>query len=133
MTFEEGVDTILAVFKAVWGTRKAVYDNLPGSPPPADVIWARPTVKFATGGQGSLTSGTGTVMQDAKGILWIQVFAAVGDGNVNGLRAAQELVDAYSDYSGGVWFRNVRLESGNSEGAFQRFDVKANFEFTNAR
>lgn len=133
MTYEEGVDAIMAVFLASWGIRKVVYENLPGAPPATDVVWARPTVKFVDGGQGALTGGAGQNMQDSRGFILIQVFAVLGDGNVVGLRAAQELVDSFSDYSGDVWFRRVRLESGPSDGSYQCFHVYANFEFNRVR
>jgi hypothetical protein len=133
VTFDEARDAMLAVFKAAWGNRAALYSDVPGTPPTTEVVWARVTVLHATGGQGSLTGGLGTVQWDNKGVLWIQVFAPKGDGGKAGYEAAQLLVNAYRDARGSVWYRNIRMNEMGTDGAFERFDVKADFEYTDVR
>jgi hypothetical protein len=133
MTYDEGRDAILAVFKSAWGNRTARYADVPGEPPTTDVLWARATVKHVDGGIGALTSGTGTRMHDRIGYVWIEVYAKQGDGHTAGYAAAQEIVDASEDYNGPVWFKNIRLTEGESDGVYSRFDVKADFEYSRVR
>jgi hypothetical protein len=133
MTYDEGRDEMLAVFKSVWGTKPAVYPDTPSKPPKTEAAWARVNLQHAGGGQGSLTGGSGTTLYDRTGILWIEIYTPKGDGKVSGYTLAELVVNAYEDYSGPVLFRNVRLEEGGDDGAFTSFDVKMNFEYSNAR
>lgn len=130
-TFVDGKDAILAVFRAAWGARPATYNDVPATA--ASVVWARATVKHAEGRQGSLTGGLGTTRWKRTGILWIRVFSPQGDGGKAGLEAAQLLVNAYQDARTDVWYRNVRMSEAGADGAFQRFDVKADFEYEDVR
>lgn len=124
---------MLAVFKTTWDTRVALYTDVPGDPPTSDVVWARVNVLHNIGRQGSLTGGLGTVMYDRLGTLWVQVFSPAGDGGKAGYDAAQLLVNAYQAARGSVWYRNIRMNEMGADGAFQRFDVKADFEYTDVR
>jgi len=130
MNYLEGKDEMLAVFAAVWGTKKAIYPNVPDTIPTGNVLWARVTVLTANGSQSSLAGDTGDTLFDNTGTLWIQVFAPVGDGDVAGLTAAQSVVDAYRKARGHVWYRNIRMNEMGADGAFTRFDVKADFQYT---
>jgi hypothetical protein len=141
MTANEAVDAMLAVFKTAWGALgtppgsfPALYPDVPGSPPTTETVWARVTVRHAAGRTRSLTGGLGTQRYVNTGFVWVQVFAPVGDGLVAGRDASQAIVNAYRDARISVLFRNVRgpLEQG-CEGAFERFDVKAEFEYDDVR
>jgi len=133
VTFDEARDAMLAAFKAAWDPRVALYADVPGEPPTDSVVWARVKVLHAVGRQGSLTGGLGTVKYERQGILWIQVFSPVGDGNKAGYDAAQCLVNAYQAARGSIWYRNIRMDEMGTDGAFERFDVKADFEYTDVR
>ena len=134
MTFDEACDTMQTVFKTVWDPRVAVYPDVPGSVPPQDaVLWARVNIKHAVGRQGSLTGGLGTTVWERRGTLWIEVYAPVGDGLKAGRDAAQEIVNAYQAERSGIWYRNIRMVEMGTDGAFERFDVKADFEYRDVR
>ena len=133
MTFDEARDAILAVFEAAWTPRVAVYTDVPGDVPKAAVVWARPTIRHVIGRQGSLTGALGTIRWERKGFIWVQVFSPVGDGGKAGYDAAQVLVNAYQAARGSVWYRNVRMNEAGTDGAFERFDVKADFEYGDVR
>lgn len=134
MTFDEAVDTMMAVFKTVWDPRVAVYPDVPGSVPPQDaVLWARAKIKHVTGRQGSLTGGLGTTVWERTGFIWIEVYSPVGDGLKAGRDAAQEIVNAYQAERSGIWYRNIRMVEMGTDGAFERFDVKADFEYRDVR
>lgn len=128
----DAIDQMLGVFKAVWDTYPgaiALYPNTPGDPPAGDVMWARATVKHATGAQTSLSSDTGTRRFTAYGFVWVQVFAPAGDGSTGATLPAQAIVDAYRKARLAVLFRDVTLVEMGGDGAFSRVDVKANFEY----
>lgn len=131
MTAQEAVDEMYKIIEDV-GTAQTVqilWPDVPEDPPATEVAWARPSVKHADGGQGSLTGGLGTAMYDAMGTLWIQVFAPRGDGKVSGYGKAQAFLNALRQHSGSVWLRRHRLEEMGQDGDFNRFDVKAEFEY----
>lgn len=135
MTFQDGIDSMLTVFKTAWDLLgyPATYTDIPAETPVADTVWARAIVRHATGGQGSLTGDSGTVKWDRRGVLWIQVFAPIGAGSVQGLQAAQQLINAYQAERGPVWYRNIRMNEMGADGAWERFDVKADFEYDDVR
>ncbi len=63
----------------------------------------------------------------------MQVFAPAGDGSTGALTAAQAIVNAYRVARLAVLFRDVGLVNMGGDGAFQRVDVKANFEYDDIR
>lgn len=131
MTFDEARDLMLKVFNDVWTPRAVAWTDVPGDP--SEAIWARPVVRHAVGRQGSLADDTGQIRYERRGILWIQIFAPIGDGSTSGYAAAQEVVNAYQAAKLDVWFRNVRLEEMGNDRAGERFDVKADFEYEDVR
>lgn len=137
MNAVDAKDFMLGVFKTVWdaypGVPAVEYTDLPGAPPTVDKLWARVTVKHATGAQTSL-GGVGSRRFTATGFVWVQVFAPAGDGSTGALTAAQAIVNAYrTARDTNVWFRNVMLVDMGGDGAFSRVDVKANFQYDDVR
>lgn len=132
MTPQEAVDVMLGVFLAAWAPRAAVYSDVPAEVPTTQVPWARPVILHATSDH-TLANDVGARRFDAMGLLWIQTFAPVGDGNVNGYQNAQLLLNAYRDARVAVWFRNIRLEEMGRDGVFSRYDIKADFEYEDVR
>lgn len=134
MTFDEARDEVLDVFRRAWSPRAAVYEDTPAAKvPDTNTLWARATLRHVGGGQGSLTGGLGTVRWQRSGLIWIQLFAPIADGRVAGYDAAQELVNAYQSARGAVWYRRAHMVEGGQDGAFQRFDVKVDFEYEDVR
>jgi hypothetical protein len=140
---EQAKDVMLAVFKDAWDALRTAtpalgygetYEDVPGSmPTAATALWARVTVRHATGRQSSLTGGLGTQRYTNKGFVWVQVFAPMGDGSTAGYVASQAVVDAYRDANTSVLFRNVRLNEQGGDGSFTKFDVIADFEYDDVR
>lgn len=137
MNAVDAVDTILGVFKGVWdtypGAPLAVYQDNPGAPSGVDKLWARATVQHAPTSTQTLAGAVGTRRFDARGFVWVQVFAPLGDGLTGARTAAQAIVNAYRDARLAVWFRDVNLIEMGGDGAFSRVDVKANFEYDDVR
>lgn len=135
MTYDEARDVMqtLAATVAAAQTVTMRYPDVPSDPPTAEVVWARVSVLHATGGQGSLTGGHGTVRYERQGTLWIELYAPAGDGNAAGYAKSQEFINAIQAYRGDIWFRNVHMREMGPDGAWQRFDIKATFQYDDVR
>lgn len=142
MNAQQAKDIILTVFKTKWDALVTAqstvygtpsYSDVPSEPPTSEKVWARATVHHAVARQSSLSSDVGTKRFTNKGFAWVQVFAPIGDGSTAALAASQAIVDAYRDAKTSVLFRNVRLEEKGCDGAFERVDVKAEFEYDEVR
>lgn len=131
----QAVDAMLAVFKDAWDALgyPATYSDVPAATPTGSAVWARALVQHATARTKSLTGALGTQRYVNKGTVWVQVFAPPGDGSVAGRDASQAVVDAYRDARISVLFRNVRMNELGKDGGFERFDVKADFEYDEVR
>lgn len=134
LTVPQARDVMLGVFKTAWDTTgfPAVYAWVPGQVPATETVWARVTIRHSTGRQSSLTGAIGTTRYTNRGLIWVQIFSPLGDGGLAGYAAAQTMLRAYRDANTSVLFRNVRLNEADydeEDGAFQRFDVKIDFEF----
>lgn len=143
LTPEQAVDAILKVHRDAWllagyTDAQVTYTDIPCEVPagvgPSEQVWCRVTVRHATGRQSSLTGGLGTQRFTNRGTLWVQVFGPMGDGSTAGRGAAQTVAGAFRDAKIAVLFRNVSppIEKG-ADGAFERFDVKADFEYDEVR
>jgi hypothetical protein len=133
MTPQQAVDEMMGIIKTVAQAQSVtvLWPDVPGDPPTSSsAVWARANVFHADGGQGSLTGGLGTTMYDANGVLWLQLFAPVGDGKVKGYNVGKEFLNALRQHSGSVWLRRHRIEEGGQDGAFNKFDIKADFEYS---
>lgn len=133
MTPEEAEDIILGIFKTAWDPRPAVYDDDPGNIPTGEVVWARATIRHATGRQSSLAGAIGTRRFTDEGTVFVQVFAPVGDGSTACMAAAREVQNAYRDARSRVWFRDVRLNEVGASGAFYQINVLATFSYDDVR
>lgn len=135
MTPQEAVDAIGTVFKDAWDTTGgvAVYDDLPGSVPSTDKLWARLTVRHAAGGQASLAGDSGQRRWGAEGTVFIQVFAPMGDGAQAARNAAHVVMNAFRDAKLPVWFRNTQMREVGASGAFFQINVLTTFSYDEVR
>lgn len=135
MTADQARDTILGVFKAAWDVLgfPATYTDVPGSTPTTETTWARVTLRHVTGAQSSLIGGLGVKRYTNKGFVWVQVFSPIGDGSVASYAASQSVVNAFRAANTAVLFRDVVAIEAGTEGAFERIDVKAFFEYDDVR
>lgn len=136
MTFDEARDIILGFFKAAWDPKgfPAVWTDVPGSAPTSETVWARATIRHATGRQASLSDDQGAKRWSRTGTVYIQVFAPVGDGSKAGYDAAQLVVDAFqAARHPNVWFRDVRMSEAGTSGAFEQLNVLATFSYDDVR
>lgn len=136
MTPEEACDAILAVFKAAWDTTEypAVYDDIPGQKPTSATVWARATIRHATGGQRSIGGDVGSRRFSYEGTVIVQVFAPVGDGSTACYQAAALVRDAYCDARHPrIRYQDVRLNEIGQSGSFTQTNVLATFSYEDMR
>jgi hypothetical protein len=134
MTDEQAEDVIFGIFKDAWDPRPAVYDDVPGNIPTSESIWARASIRPATGRQSSLQGEQGNRKFTTEGTVMVQVFAPVGDGSTACKLAAQEVRDAFRDArNSGVWFRDARVNKVGASGAFTQFNVLVTYSYDETR
>lgn len=136
MTYDEARDIINTVFLNAWGATNfpVVWRDVPGSVPTSETPWARVTLRHATGRQASLAGESGAQRWERTGTVFVQIFSPIGDGSKKGYELAQLVTNAYQSARGSdVWFRNVRINELGSDGAFESFNVLADFSYDDVR
>ncbi len=102
--------------------------------PSSEKAWARVTINHVTGNQASLGSFDSARRWDRSGILIIQLFTPMGDGNSMAYDLAQTLVDGLQLKRGGcVTLRNVALNEVGPDGAFYQMNVTCTFSYDDIR
>lgn len=105
------------------------YDDSTASNPANDQTWIRITVRHNNGRQANL-AGEGKRRWARTGTLFVQLFTPINDGLKDADVATKVLQDAIEGKttSGGVWFRNVRVnENGKRE---KQYNVTVLADFT---
>lgn len=127
---------MFAIVKTVADANSVIvkWADIPGMPPNDESSWMRPNVFHMKGAQGSLAGANGSVLFDRAGLLWLELYCPVGAGKTAGYAKGQPFVDTLEKASTlSLWFRNVRLEEGGSEGNYVRTHVKAEFEYSDVK
>lgn len=111
----------------------AVWPDVPGDTP-TDTKWIRATVRHATGRQSSLSNEFGVRKFTKAGLLMVQCFAPVGDGEL----AARDLADVFVEKletitNSPVWYRNIRLNEVGKDGPAVQVNVMAEFQYDDHR
>lgn len=95
-----------------------------------DTAWAVCTIRHVTGRQETI-GGIGNRAFLRSGIIFLQVFTRIGNGLQESYRLAKVLTDAFEgkSSSGGVWFRNIRINEVGKDGAFTQLNVIIEFQY----
>lgn len=146
LTFDEAVDEIMAVVKAVWdptynpihweeiikirGTTD--YVTTPGEY--SDQTYLKPMIRHGASRQTTM-GGVGFRTFTRTGFCICQMFIASGEGLSDGYVTGKLLVDAFEGKRtpGGVWFRDTRLEEIGRDGAFYQFNITTGFTYTEVK
>ena len=135
-TINEAVQEILDPMIAVWsplGHPVAWPDVKDDNIPPADasIPWSRVTLIHADGGQTTLACVNGVRRWEYAGVLMIQVFAPMGDGNTLTYALAQLVANAYKKAKppGGAWFRNHRIRNAGNSGPYSQVNFTLDFQY----
>lgn len=134
MNIVEARDAMLGVFKAYWDTTgfSVVYGDVPAPSTPA-AVWARADVKHALRKQGSLSGALDTMVYESNGLVFIEIYAPIGDGGKQAYALAEGVVNAFEDAHLDIWFRNVRAIEVGTEGAYYQVNAIAEFNYDTVR
>lgn len=142
LTYKQAREVMCQVFKTAWDTTAvlpagpfpALYPDVPGDVPDSVTVWARVTLRHATGGRASLSGPiNGCVTHNRGGVGIIQIFAPVGGGMNEAYDAAQLVANAYEDANVDVWFRNVRVNEIGTKGNSEQINVLFDFSYHETR
>lgn len=132
----EARDIILGVFYGKWNGLSASpgpvhFSAEAGEKPTTRVPWARVTLRHSDGPQTTLTGAIGDKRRYTQyGVLFIQLFTQIGEGETELYRIATEIRSAYNQARGlPVWFRNARLGEVGSRAMWEQLNVLVDFEY----
>ena len=132
-TQEVASDEILAFFKTAWDTtgNLAVYENVKGAVPTAQVAWARPIIRHSPGGPQSLTGALNKTNYVRTGLMVVSVFIPNGNGLSLGRSLGKTVADAFEGKAtaSAVWFRNVRIVEVGPSDEWYQFNVVIQFTY----
>jgi len=132
-TQETASDEMLAFFKTAWDTTGliAVYENVKGAVPTAQVGWARPIIRHAGGGRQSLTGALNQTKYGQLGLMVVSIFIPNGNGLSLGRSLGKTVADAFDGKAtaSAVWFRNVRVVEVGPSNEWYQFNVVIEFTY----
>lgn len=136
LSFTQARDEILGQFKTAWDASvfsgapvvywdKTSADDKPN--PDTTEVWVRMTVRHEIGRNDAI----GNRLFQREGTVTAQLFTRFGTGLANVDAASKVIVDAYQGQStsGGVWFRNVRMNEVGQDGQWFQTNILADFEY----
>jgi hypothetical protein len=130
MTPVEAQDIMFA--KVLELTQSPVIIVWPDKPDtvPVGEKWIRPAIKTALSKQTNLATSNGVRRFTRYGILLIDCYAPVGDGNVEVNNLAHLYVQGLERLrSSPIWYRNIRFIEMGKEGSSSRVSVMADFQY----
>lgn len=136
LTLAQARDEILTKFQAAWLADAAsqnllvVYDDVKKDIDTA-TSWARVTIRHNTGFQATLSDANNAMRYRNLGLLFVQIFTPLGDGQKLSDQLAGIVKAAFQrgQTPGGCWFRNVRVNEIGPSGAWYQLNVVAEFEY----
>lgn len=133
LSYQEARDEILDVFKTAWDTTgyPVHYEDFRKQRSEDEESWATVTMKHSSGFQSTLSGIAGSKTFSRLGFLAIQIFTPSGKGLQEAYDLAKVVSDAFegASTSGGVWFRNVRLNEVGRDGEFFQLNVVVEFRY----
>ena len=133
LTFAQANDQILTVFKTAWDatTYQAFYESVRDQREDGTDPWAEVYLRHTAGRQATLSSASGSRMFRREGTLSVRIHTVQGNGLQTAYGLAKVVSDAFegSSTTGGVWFRDVRINEVGRDGEFHITDVLIDFEY----
>lgn len=130
-TYEEAYDAMLALMKTAWDPtgHQLFYENVEQKRDDDESPYARIDVTHAGGFQATL-GGTGARSFRRTGVVTVRIYSQAGKGLQGSLQLAKVAADAYEGQStGGIWFRNIRVNEIGRDGSFYQTNVVVEFEY----
>lgn len=141
-TYDEAKDEIFSQFYTAWKAQSAAiagyepeawWQNLEKPyKPPQDKFWVRVSTQSVIEEQSTFRDGV-EKRYTGSGLVFVQLFCpkTLGDADTLGGKLAEVARNAFrgKKTTGGVWFRNVRINNLEPEELFYRFNVVAEYEY----
>ena len=129
-TRTEATDIMMGHVRAMLPLGVAVVWPMTPAIVPENTLWIRPSIQHVGGGQASLSGAIGTRRFDRYGMLTIQCFSPVGDGNTDADDLAGSLLNSFESIRNSqVWYRNIRAIEIGKEGSTVQVNLIADFSY----
>ena len=129
-TRTEATDIMMGHVRAMLPLGVAVVWPMTPAIVPENTLWIRPSIQHVGGGQASLSGAIGTRRFDRYGMLTIQCFSPVGDGNTDADDLAGSLLNSFEGIRNSqVWYRNIRAIEIGKEGSTVQVNLIADFSY----
>ena len=135
LTYAEANDEMLAVVKSAFdslsGSPNIYWESVAGDRATNDEPFFQVFLRHRTGGQAGFPSATGAAMYRREGDITIQCFHPIGRGLSSAYADAKVFSDAFEgkSTSGGIWFRNVRINEIGRDGQFNQLNLIVEFVY----
>lgn len=102
-----------------------IRPNIKGatSVPEQNIVWCRFTPQTVERIQSSLSCQNCKRRFTVFGVLTIQLFSPIGEGNSQIDDIVTSIVNLYTNHKGDLWFRNVRWREIGESGAFYQTNI----------
>lgn len=135
LTFAQANDELLAAVKAAFdslsGTNDIFWESVKGDRSDSDTPFFQVFVRHRTGRNAGFPSANNQAMYRREGDVTIQCFHPVGRGLSSSYADAKVFADAFEGQatSGGIWFRNTRINEIGKDGQFYQLNVVTEFNY----
>lgn len=135
LTFSQANDELLATVKAAYdsisGDKEIYWESVAGDRATDNRRFFQVFVRHRTGQNAGFPSASGSSKYRRDGDVTIQCFHTVGYGLSDSYVDAKVFADAFEgkSTSGGIWFRNVRINEVGRDGQFNQLNLIAEFVY----
>lgn len=130
-TFGEAYDIMMKIITDAWTPtgHKLFYQNIETDRDGSTNPFAWVSINLATTAQTTL-GGQGKRSFNRVGLITVQIYTQAGKGLSEAHQLAKLAADAYEGKSsGGIWFRNVRVNEIGRDGEFFMTNVLIDFNY----
>jgi len=135
LTFAEAQDEMLAVVKAAYdsisGDKEIYWEAVAGDRATDDRPFFQVFLRHRSGSNAGFPSANNRAMYRREGDITVQCFSPVGRGLSEGYADAKVFTDSFEGQStsGGIWFRNTRVNEIGRDGEFFQMNVITEFVY----
>lgn len=129
-TYDQAYDLMMALFKAAWDTtgHEIFWENVENKRETDNTAFARIDISHSIGSQATLGGPARSFRR--VGAITIRIYTQAGKGLQESYQLAKVAADAFEGKStGGIWFRNVRINEVGRQGAYYQLNVVVDFEY----
>lgn len=135
LTFAEAQDEMLAAVKAAYdsisGDKEIYWEAVAGDRATDDRPFFQVFLRHRTGRNAAFPSASNQAKYRREGDVTVQCFHPVGRGLSDAYADAKVFADSFEGQatSGGIWFRNTRINEIGRDGEFYQMNVITEFVY----